>query len=948
MRTSRKVFGLLTAVVLVAPETTLLHTMVPAQAAALAVDAQVVTHQANASSSVASPAFSTSQANELILAFVSADGPASGAQSVGAVSGGGLTWTLRSRQNGQAGTAEIWQAVAAAKLTSVAVTASLAGGGFVSSLAIVSFSGANTSVAGAVGGANAATGPPSTAVTTTQNGSWVWAVGNDWDGAAGRTVGPNQTLVDQYLASVGDTFWVQRLANTTPTAGTSTQSNDTAPTNHRWNLAAIEILPATQVAPDTTPPTSPTGLTAALAGSNTVNLSWTASSDNVGVATYDVYRSTTSGFVPGAANRIARPGATTFVDSGLAPGTYYYVAQAEDASGNISPPSNQASVTIPPDNTPPSTPTLSSAAATDTSHVSLSWTPATDNAGGAGLAGYRISRTTGTTTVTLSSPGTATTYTDGSVSPNTSYQYSVAAYDAALPANYGSSSNTLSVTTPAVVVNATIFPPTASPATLSNSSLFGIEVGVKFQADVAGTIAGIRFYKGSTNTGTHSGSLWTASGSLLSSATFKSESASGWQQVTFATPVPIAAKTTYVASYYSPGGRYSSNTNYFINSTDRPPLHALASGASGGNGVSRSGVSSGFPTSSSGSTNYWVDVVFNGTAPPPPDTTPPSTPAGVTATAVSSSQVNLSWTAATDNVGVTGYKVMRNGTQIGASSTTGFSDGTVVPSTTYTYTVAAFDSAGNTSPASNALTVTTPAASQLLFDDEFDGSAVDLSRWTVVNVHADASNGEEPCYMPANTTVAGGSLVETLRVEAATCPTSGSDGGTAGAAHTSGAVQMKSFSFTYGTVEARIKFSGGRGSWPAFWMLGANCQSPQWLPDPSSCQWPSTGSDEIDIAEILDQGHGTVTQSVHSNGSNPGCSASASDVSANWHTYTLVWSPGRLVFKIDGTTTCTLTTAVPSTPMFVILDTSAGGAAGSIDDATLPQSTQVDYVRVTQ
>ena len=73
-------------------------------------------------------------------------------------------------------------------------------------------------------------------------------------------------------------------------------------------------------------------------------------------------------------------------------------------------------------------------------------------------------------------------------------------------------------------------------------------------SDIAGYIKGIRFYKGSSNTGPHTGKLWTASGTLLASATFSGETASGWQEVRFATPVAITANTTYVASYYTAVG----------------------------------------------------------------------------------------------------------------------------------------------------------------------------------------------------------------------------------------------------------------------------------------------------------------------------------------------------------------------------------------------------------
>src|SRR5438309_4804397 len=97
------------------------------------------------------------------------------------------------------------------------------------------------------------------------------------------------------------------------------------------------------------------------------------------------------------------------------------------------------------------------------------------------------------------------------------------------------------------------------------------------------------------------------------------------------------------------------------------------------------------------------------TAPPPPDTTPPTVPTGLTATAVSSSQINLSWTASSDNVGVSGYRVYRGGTQIATTSTTSFANTGLSASTTYSYTVAAYDAAGNLSAQSSSASATTPA-----------------------------------------------------------------------------------------------------------------------------------------------------------------------------------------------------------------------------------------------
>jgi hypothetical protein len=182
-----------------------------------------------------------------------------------------------------------------------------------------------------------------------------------------------------------------------------------------------------------------------------------------------------------------------------------------------------------------------------------------------------------------------------------------------------------------------IWPSTATPATPAIADNSAVELGVRFRSDVSGYITGVRFYKGTGNTGTHVGHLWTNSGSLLATATFSNETASGWQQVILPAPVPVTSNTTYVASYYAPSGRYAFNGNFFTSSgVVNPPLRALANGTDGPNGVYRYGASA-FPNSTYGASNYWVDVVFDTSA---TDTTPPTVTArspapGATGVAVS-------------------------------------------------------------------------------------------------------------------------------------------------------------------------------------------------------------------------------------------------------------------------------------------------------------------------
>ncbi|MGW8390609.1 carbohydrate binding domain-containing protein [Pseudoduganella sp. HUAS MS19] len=92
------------------------------------------------------------------------------------------------------------------------------------------------------------------------------------------------------------------------------------------------------------------------------------------------------------------------------------------------------------------------------------------------------------------------------------------------------------------------------------------------------------------------------------------------------------------------------------------------------------------------------------------DTTPPSAPAGLAGSNVGSQSATLSWAAASDNIGVAGYNILRNNAQIAATSATTYSDTGLAPATSYSYMVQAYDAAGNTSPASAALAVTTTAA----------------------------------------------------------------------------------------------------------------------------------------------------------------------------------------------------------------------------------------------
>jgi hypothetical protein len=250
------------------------------------------------------------------------------------------------------------------------------------------------------------------------------------------------------------------------------------------------------------------------------------------------------------------------------------------------------------------------------------------------------------------------------------------------------------------------------PAIASSGDTSSNELGLKFRTDTGGYITGVRFYKGATNTGPHVGHLWTNTGTLLGTVTFSNETASGWQQAYFPSPISISVGKTYIVSYYAPNGGYSQNVGYFSGSgITNSPLFALAAGVDGANAVYRYG-SSGFPTNDAYlSSNYWVDVVF-ATQAPPPVPTPPAAPTGVSATPVSSTQIMVAWQASS---GATGYRVERSangGTSWATAGTTttptSFNDTGLAPATTYQYRVIATSPNGNSAPSATVTAKTLP------------------------------------------------------------------------------------------------------------------------------------------------------------------------------------------------------------------------------------------------
>jgi hypothetical protein len=317
------------------------------------IDVTVSTDTSNKNTTVASPVFSTTAGNELLLAFVAAD-DVSGGNTVTGVAGAGLTWQLVGRTNVQMGTSEIWRTFAPASLNSVAVTATLSQAAAVT-LTVVSFANVDTSgtngsgAIGAIGSGNAISGAPTATLTTTRNNSWVFGVGSDWDNPIARTLAVNQTMVHQYLATAGDTFWVQRAASGTPAKGTPVTISDTAPTGDRYNLTICEVLatgtPTWGISGTVSPSSSGSGTTLTLTGA----AGGTATGDSSGNFSFTGLLNGTYTVTPSRSGFTFTPASQTVTVSGANVTAVNFTAQPVptwSVSGTVSPAASGAGTVL--------------------------------------------------------------------------------------------------------------------------------------------------------------------------------------------------------------------------------------------------------------------------------------------------------------------------------------------------------------------------------------------------------------------------------------------------------------------------------------------------------------------------------------------------------------------------------------------------------------------------
>lgn len=274
----------------------------------------------------------------------------------------------------------------------------------------------------------------------------------------------------------------------------------------------------------------------------------------------------------------------------------------------------------------------------------------------------------------------------------------------------------------AVAAIDTIPPAVSLTAPAGGSTISGVAVAVSANASDNIAVAGVQFKDGTTNIGAEDttspySASWNttavANGSHTLTAvardTSNNTTTSASVTVTVNNP-PIVSLTANPASV-STGSASTltwSSTNAASCSASASPSNSNWSGSKAVSGSQSTGVLTQTTiftltcdgTGGSDSSSATVSVS---------DFTAPSTPTGLDATAVSSSQINLSWTASTDNVAVTGYRVYRDGTQIDTVTATSYSDAGLSPLTAYSYSVQAFDAAGNASAQSSPASATTAA-----------------------------------------------------------------------------------------------------------------------------------------------------------------------------------------------------------------------------------------------
>jgi chitodextrinase len=511
------------------------------------------------------------------------------------------------------------------------------------------------------------------------------------------------------------------------TSGTAVTFTDTGLAANRSYTYTIDAFDAagnyssraslsvtTTASSDSVAPGAPT-LTATVQSSTSVALSWSGSTDNVGVTNYTIFSN-------GAL--IATNGtATTYTATGLTAGTKYtFVVYAKDAAGNTSPASNSAAVTTTPtsDTTPPTTPGALVKGTVTASSVALSWGASTD---AVGVAGYRLFQDG----KQLAAVITGTSYTVTGLDDSTAYAFVVKAYDKAGNVSAGTGTLTVTTTAPTDTSGSNI------PTNLVVEDVSVTTATISWTAPSDGTAVSYNIFRSGTPIAQGvTTTTYTATGldpntkyifgiRAVNAGGTESPTSQGRAATTLPatdTEAPTAPTNVIVGATTTttiPLSWTASTDNVGVAGykivVDGEELNATATTTS----ITLTGLTANtsysiivkaFDEAGNDSAGSTAVIAMTSTT---TDTTRPSTPNGLVASNITSTELDLTWNASTDNVGVVGYIVYKDGASIGSPTGTTFTVTGLNPSTSYGFVVKAVDAGANISLGSAALYATTTA-----------------------------------------------------------------------------------------------------------------------------------------------------------------------------------------------------------------------------------------------
>src|SRR5712691_10556308 len=503
-----------------------------------------------------------------------------------------------------------------------------------------------------------------------------WGASTDNTGVTGYKVFRDGAATP--LATVTTTSY-----SDTTVAPSSTHSYTVVATDASGNQSTSSNTATATTPADTSPPSQPTNLTATATASVQVTLGWTASTDNVGVSDYEVFR---NGVM------IADPATTSFSDTSVQPSTTYsYYVVARDAARNASLASATATATT------PAAPTSFTLAPTDDTYVEQD-------------------------TLTTNYGTSAQIIADNSPVKHLLVKFAVSGVNGRQvlsaklrlfcvdPSDFGGEFHRLSSTSWSESTVTWNTAPAMDAAVLG--TLGAVTSGSWYEVDVTPAVSGdgaVGFEAVSTS----------ADGAHYSSKEDGTSPAPQLVVTTAATPADTQPPTAPAGLVAAAVGDRQINLSWTA-STDTVGVDhyviyrgVVQVGTSTTTSFSDTGLQ---PSTAYSYTVKAVDAATNAsaasntaTATTLADSSPPTAPMNLAASPVSATSIGLSWTAATDDVAVDHYDVYRGATKVGSSTTTGYTDTALQPSTSYSYTVKAVDAALNASPASNTATATTLA-----------------------------------------------------------------------------------------------------------------------------------------------------------------------------------------------------------------------------------------------